>query len=55
MPMIRVKRKKQPLLHPTTIRQTLKAARKGHISLLEPSRLEILRHRRGKRGHERTP
>jgi len=47
MTIMRIKRKRVPLLHPTTISQTLKAARKGHIALQEASRLEVLRHRRG--------
>lgn len=52
MPIISMKRKKTPSTRPTTIHQLLKAARKGHVILPEANRLAILRHRRGKRGHE---
>ncbi len=47
-----VRRKKPPLLHPTTISQLLKAIRKGHLPAPESNRLAAARHRRGKRGHE---
>ena len=43
-----IKRKHTPLLHPNSIIQLLKAARKGHIVLREPSRLERLRYQKKK-------
>ena len=46
---IPVKRKHAPLTRPNSIRQLLKAARKGHIVLREPTRLEKLRYRRKER------
>ena len=42
---IPVKRKHVPLMCPNSIRQLLKAARKGHVVLREPTRLEKLRYR----------
>lgn len=46
------KRKCPPLLHPNSISQLLKAARKGHVVLPEIDRLTVARHRQGARGHE---
>jgi hypothetical protein len=43
---IRLKRKRVPLLRPNSIRQLLKAVRKGHVELREPTRLERLRYAR---------
>lgn len=52
MPAIFFRRKKTPLTRPESITQLLKAIRKGHITLPTADRLSVLRHRRGKRGHE---
>ena len=46
---ISVKRKHAPLTRPNSIRQLLKAARKGHVVLRETTRLEKLRYRRKER------
>lgn len=43
---IRIKHKKTPLTRPNSIRQLLKAVRKGHVELREPTRLERLRYGR---------
>jgi len=40
------KRKCPPLLQPNSIAQLLKAVRKGHLQLREPTRLEKLRYGR---------
>ena len=44
MSLIPFKRKRTPLFRPNSIRQLLKAVRKGHVSLREPTRLERLRY-----------
>lgn len=44
MPIIPIKRKRTPLLRPNSIKQLLKAVRKGHVQLREPTRLERLRY-----------
>lgn len=41
---IHVKRKHTPLTRPNSIRQLLKAVRKGYVELREPTRLERLRY-----------
>jgi hypothetical protein len=41
----RARSKRTPLLRPTTIPQLLKAVRKGHVMLREPTRLEKLRYK----------
>lgn len=49
---IQMRRNKTPLTRPNSIAQLLKAARKGHVVLLDANRLSVIRHRRGARGHE---
>lgn len=46
MALVPIKRKKTPLTRPNSIRQLLKAVRKGHVVVREANRLERLRHGR---------
>ena len=46
------KRRKRPHSLITTWRQLKRAVARGHIIPMQPDRLAIARHRRGKRGHE---
>lgn len=46
MTIMQIKRKKTPLTKPNSIRQLLKAVRKGHVVVREANRLERLRYGR---------